>query len=774
VNAVPKLSESIPPYRDLRRELLARPGLPGPGRRQELTELTDTWLRAVFSAAVPESHGLALVAVGGYGRGELSPGSDLDLLLLHEGGRNAVGVAGAIWYPVWDSGIRLDHSVRTPEEARALAREDLAVLLGLLNARHVAGDPKLLESLRPAVLSDWRGSAVRRLAELRESCAERADRSGEVAFTLEPELKEGRGGLRDVSCLRAAAASWLVDRPHGDVDTAARTLLDVRDALHLTTGRSTDRLVLQEQDAVAASLGMADADSVLRTVAAAGRTIAYAIDVTWRRVEALTRPRRRGLALRRRPDMRPLGADLVEHQGEVALGAKAKPEQDALLPLRAASTAAQNGLLLSPESVDRLATAPELPEPWPAAARDALIALLGAGEALVPVWEALDQAGITNRLLPEWSLVRSRPQRNPIHRYTVDRHLVETAAEAGALTRRVNRPDLLLVAALLHDIGKGRRRGDHSVEGARLARDLATRMGFDAQDVELLVLLVREHLLLPDTATRRDLADPATVATIVDAVESVETLDLLHALTEADALATGPGAWTEWRAGLVSELVTRARSHLHGHPPPPPEDLSEQQRALVAAGSLDVQLNRDREDWTVTVVAPDRRGLLAAVSGVLALHRLSVRSATMRTEAGMAVDTWSVEPEYGDPPALEALRDDIRRALDRSLDVAALLDKRAAARTPARGPQPPPPRVDVVAGASSAATVMEVRAHDRLGLLHRLGRALTLASVDVRAARVSTLGAEVVDVFYVVDEQGCPLTDDRSREVARILRDVAG
>src|SRR5262249_6770201 len=160
---------------------------------------------------------------------------------------------------------------------------------------------------------------------------------------------------------------------------------------------------------------------------------------------------------------------------------------------------------------ERLADAPPVPDPWPPAARDALVALLGSGQALVPVWEALDQSGVTTRLLPEWSLVRSRPQRNPVHRYTVDRHLVETAAASATLTRRVSRPDLLLVAALLHDIGKGRRRGDHSVEGARIARDLATRMGFAEDDVELLVLLVREHLLLPDTATRRDLNDPATV-----------------------------------------------------------------------------------------------------------------------------------------------------------------------------------------------------------------------------------------------------------------------
>jgi [protein-PII] uridylyltransferase len=299
-------------------------------------------------------------------------------------------------------------------------------------------------------------------------------------------------------------------------------------------------------------------------------------------------------------------------------------------------------------------------------------------------------------------------------------------------------------------------------------------MGFEPADVDLLVLLVREHLLLSDTATQRDLADPATASKVAQTVGTTGALDLLHALTEADAIATGPGVWSQWRAGLVADLVERVRGELHGNPPPAPEEISAEHRELAAAGELAVELARAGDGWTVTVVAPDRRGLMAAVSGVLALHRLSVRSATMRTEGGMAVDVWSVDPEYGDPPALQALRDDIRRALDRSLDVAALLEKREAARTPiGRAPAPPAPRVDVASGASEVATVVEVRAHDRLGLLHRLGRALTLAGVDVRAARVSTLGAEVVDVFYVVDESGRPLDDGRAREIARILRDVA-
>lgn len=778
-----------------RSRLLARPGPTGPGRRRALADLADGWLRGLFQDAVADGRpgGLALVAVGGHGRGELSPGSDLDLLLLHDGSREAAelaALADRLWYPIWDSGLRLDHSVRTPAQARRTAGEDLPVLLGLLDARPVAGDEELARQLRSDVLSDWRREARKRLPELQASCREREERHGDVAFTLEPDLKEGHGGLRDVVVLRAIAASWVADRPHGDVDGARERLLDVRDALHLTTGRPLDRLLLQEQDAVAARLGLADADSVLRVVAEAARTVSYAAETTWRRVERALAPRRRGLRLTRPPRMRPLAPSLLEHEGEVVLAAEAPVATDPVLPLRAAAVAAQEGLPLAPDTVVRLAGAPRLPEPWPAAALDALVALLGAGAAAVPVWEALDQSGVVVHLLPEWASVRNRPQRNAVHRWTVDRHLVEAAAQAARLTRRVQRPDLLLVGALLHDLGKGRRRGDHSREGARLARGLAPRLGFAPADVEVLVALVRHHLLLVEAATRRDLEDPATAAGVAEAVGDLQTLELLHALTEADAQATGPAAWSEWRASLVEDLVRRTAAALRGEPLPTGEAAldAEQQRlvhAAAAAGEPAVEVRRAAHGWDVTVVAEDRRGLIGTVAGVLSLHRLSVRGADMRTERGVggepgagagvdvALDVWRVVPEFDDDVDADRLREDVRRALSGRLDVAALLDKREASRARPRTPVPPA-RVDVVPGASAAATVLEVRAHDRPALLHRLGRALALAGLDVRAARVATLGAEVVDVFYVVDEAGQPLAEDRAREAARILRDVAG
>ena len=392
------------------------------------------------------------------------------------------------------------------------------------------------------------------------------------------------------------------------------------------------------------------------------------------------------------------------------------------------------------------------------------------------MWESLDQAGITARLFPDWERVRSRPQRNPVHRYTVDRHLVETAVGAAAFARRVQRPDLLLVGALLHDIGKGWP-GDHSEAGVAVVADLAPRLGFDPADVGVLVTLVRHHLLLPDTATRRDLEDPGTVAHVAASVRTPEVLDLLHALTEADGQATGPAAWNEWKAGLVAELVERTHGLLGGHQAPPPADLTAGHADLVAAGRLAVRVESGQGatagDLTVTVVARDGVGLLGQVAGVLSMNRLAVRSASTQTAGSMAVQVWRVQPEFGTPPTVERLREDVHRAVDGTLDVAARLAERerAAVTSGGRAAVPvPPPRVDVVASASRTATVLEVRAHDRPGLLHRIGASLAACGVDVRSALVSTLGSDAVDVFYVVGPDGRALGQDRARAVALELR----
>jgi [protein-PII] uridylyltransferase len=801
-------------YAAARLRLLTEQEPSGRSRRAALARLTDEWLAGLFTAAAGgAARGIALVAVGGYGRGELSPRSDLDLLLLHDGADDAgvAALADRLWYPVWDLGLTLDHSVRTPAQARRTARDDLKAQLGLLDARHLAGDLGLTTALRTTVLADWRNQAPKRLPELRQLCADRAERRGELRYLLEPDLKEARGGLRDATALRAVAASWLADAPRTGLDEACRQLLDVRDALHLTTGRATDRLALQEQDQVAAALGLPDADALLRQVYEAARIIAYASDVTWREVGRVlrsraVRPRLRAVLGGGRPaaERTPLAEGVVEQDGEVVLARTARPEHDPVLPLRAAAAAAQAGLPLSPHAARHLAaTARPLTVPWPTEAREQLVTLLGSGRPTVEVWEALDAEGLITRLLPDWERVRCRPQRNAVHVWTVDRHLIETAVRASALTRRVQRPDLLLVAALLHDIGKGRP-GDHAVTGETIARDTAARIGFDRADADVLAALVRHHLLLVETATRRDLDDPATVRAVATAVGTRTTLELLHALTEADALATGPAAWSAWRASLVGDLVRRVAALLAGETPETPEPsaepTAEQERLAVEAGRTggpvlalraraehpgappEEQASRYEAEpqplgVELLIAVPGRPGVLPSVAGVLALHRLTVRTAGLRTldlPAGLdggpvLLLDWRVAAEYGSLPQAARLRADLVRALDGSLDIAARLAERDAARTRRRGVVAPPPRVTVAPAASRHATVIEVRAQDAPGLLFRIGHALEQAGVRVRSMHVSTLGANAVDAFYVTGATGAPLPDAEAAALAETL-----
>jgi [protein-PII] uridylyltransferase len=745
--------------RDARAAALARPELVGEPLREALTEIADGWLRA----RVGDATGVALVAVGGLGRRELAAGSDLDLLLLHREGVDVSALADSLWYPIWDSKVGLDHAVRTVAEAVAVGREDLKAVLGMLDSRHVAGDPALSAELRERVFTDWRRQSGRRLPELVAAVRSRTERSGELAFLVEPDLKECRGGMRDLHAMHAVAAAWVADVPNQTVRTAYSWLLDVRGELHRRSSRATDRLVQQEQAPIARALGITDPDELMRRLYEAGRTIEFATDEACRRAEAAARPAGRWRRSRG-ATRRPLSAGVVEQDGEVHLARDATPGSDPVLVLRVAAAAAAAGLPLAAHTLSRLAaeSAP-MPQPWPGEARDALLATLGAGRPAVVAFEALDQAGLLVRLIPEWERVRCRPQHNTVHRFTVDRHLVEAAVEAAALTRRVGRPDLLLLAALLHDLGKGYP-GDHTAAGVEVVPPVLRRIGLSEPDVEAVTTLVRHHLLLPESATRRDLGDPATIELVAAAVGDRDTLDLLHALTIADAAATGPGAWGEWKAGLVAELVARTHAALAGNPPTRVDGLDKRQRDLAAGGVLAVGLDGSR----LTIVSPDAPGLLWRWAGVVSLHRLRIRSASAATvdhaSGPMAVTSFDVAPQFGTMPDLEELRSDVVRVAADGLPLAARLAERERAYAGATATVSAPAVVLwAEADVSQQASVVEVRAHDVIGLLYRLTQAISGVGLTVLSARIQTLGAEVVDAFYVVEADGTRVTGDGRR-----------
>jgi [protein-PII] uridylyltransferase len=760
----------------VRAERLARVATevdrPGRDYCRALADVTDEWVIRIFDEARERlgwpAGRVALLALGGYGRGELAPESDLDLLLVHDVKAKKVAkevepFASAIWYPLWDSGVKLGHSVRRIDEQLDLAASDLDSATALVTARPLTGDDELAAEVVERGMASWRKHRDRHLNELRNRVRVRQESAGDVAYRLEPDLKDGHGGLRDVQSLWWAeqAGLHLIPEDLIELDRSYDVLMRARVALHLATGRPGDILRLEDQDAASTVGGWRDADDMMADVAAAGRTIAWLCDENWdRAVEPVDARQDRAVA-----------PGVVLRGGEIELAPTADAAADATLVLQTAVAAARHRCRIGRATLDRLHDDVQgWPGTWPVGATDDLVALLLEGHRAIPVLESLDQRDLISRLLPEWAPVRSRPQRNAYHRFTVDRHLWEAAANAAELTHRVTRPDLLVLGALFHDLGKGYP-GDHTEAGIDLVRTVGPKLGLSPADVAILVALVEHHLLLPDVAMRRDLTDPVTIEQVAEAVGTVEVLDLLHALTEADSLATGPSAWGEWKEGLVSELVARTRHVLGGG------DVAEvtwrlfpdaETLAIMAVGELNIARVND----VITVVGPDASGTFSRIAGVLSLHGLDVVSARAHSdEGGMAASQFRiVVPDGG--VNWRSVKADLERALQFRLAIEARLVERAATYRRRRRTQaaaPAPPSVVFDDAASSNATVIVVRAVTKIGILHRISKALGELGLDIRHATVQTMGMEVVDTFYV--RAGGQLVTDAAyrKEIHRAL-----
>ena len=741
----------------------------------------DLLLANLFQSTLLEVDGadsddVAIAAVGGFGRGELSPGSDLDILILHRGTLSEEELSSfvnKILYPLWDKKIKVDHSVRTRSEVREAAEADLKVILGLLDIRLVCGSAALVADVQIDALDEWRKNSKRRLPELEKSLLERHQRAGELAYLLEPDLKEARGGLRDITAIRALEKSGAISIPMERISVAESLLSNVREALHIVSGRDKDKLLFQEQDKVAAHLGFVDADVLMSEVAQAARSVDYLLDSTWYR---LAHKGKDGAGrFLRKVRSTTLSRDISVANKEVTIDIDADFSLDPTIGLRACAAAAQLGLPMSMDSLERLSVAltsgvTELPNPWPRDARENLISLIGAGPAMVQIFEALDQEEIIFHWIPEWRAVRSLPQRNVLHRHTVDRHMVETAVQAASLTRKVHRPDLLLFSALFHDIGKGTEE-DHSERGAALIAPLAQRIGFSEQDIKTIQLLVKHHLLLSATATRRDLDDPATITAVADVIPDLQTLELLHALSIADGEATGRAAWTDWKASLVAELVKRVELAIADNTVAQQPELSDNQRAKADSGKLSVAIENRESVYAIEIVIPDSTGILSTVAGVLNLLRLDVRSARTKSVGNSAVMEWIVIPDPHAPVLEEQkLHDEITRALKSRSSLSERIQERIDAYSQLPSIPVPDPVVETFLDAATDATIIEVRSHDRPALLFGIGDSITRSSVDIRSAIVTTLGAEAIDTLYVTEIGGGPLTPERAEEVAMRLR----
>jgi [protein-PII] uridylyltransferase len=734
-----------------------------------LSGLTDQFLVSLFDDARAKTGirgDVALVAVGGYGRSEMAPFSDLDVLLLHRNVKKIDDLASALWYPLWDLKFKVGHAVRTPKETKNLGDSDLDTATALVTARPVAGDLDLAGEVIDQARDRWRKRGRDSLRDVHKRVIERHASAGEVAFLLEPNLKEGLGGLRDIHALWWALDAGLVlsgaDRQ--ELKRANEVLLTARVALHISTQRAGDVLRLEDQDAVARLIGFGDADKLMAEIAAAGRSVAWIADEAWARLDPpanANEPSRR---------LAP-GVELV--RGEVHLDETANPTNDPTLVLRVATAAARLNARIDRESLNRLGVeTPVWPDPWPAGASDDFVALMLEGERAIPVLESLDQRDLITKVLPEWAPNRSKPQRNAYHRYTVDRHLWQTVANAAGLADTVSRPDLLMFGAWFHDIGKGYP-GDHTEAGVKMFAAIGPRMGLSADDVATVQALIEHHLLLADTATRRDLSDDATITTVADVLKSSLTLELLRALTEADSKATGVSAWSDWKAGLVAELTERVHHVLGGG------DVHDVTWKLFPDAEVLEMMAEGRftactTENSITVVSPDRPGTFSKVAGVMALHGLDVLGAEAHSdEMGMAASEFRVQPPTSHSIEWGRVIDSVERALRNELALEARLVERARDHGPPRAKTaipPAPPSVRFDDTASSNSTLLEVRAPDKIGLLHNIAKTIADMGLDIRHARVQTLTNEVVDTFYVRSASGGKLTDLAHRaEVEKAL-----
>ncbi len=704
-----------------------------------------------------------LVAVGSYGRAELAPQSDIDILLLHETKVSAGKVsqmADSIWYPLWDSGISVDHSVRSPTEVVDNLRSDHRVLLGLLDARFLCGSYELFEKTQSLIFKEVRAKVELYNADILRSVVERHRSFGSVAFDLEPNLKESAGGTRDVSILRSLVKLGLggfeEDMPY--LAEVAQRQSFLREWLYRVNPKAQDRLLLLDQVELASKLGVDDVSKLIYPYAKDAQRVSVLLE------EALV----------------PLDEKHQSALGGKSLYLRARPDRSRTRPSLDAEpcTLTVHDIVLDVEGHFKHGVAHSLrslehrregyrldgSKKWSEKDRNAFLSLLQRGEQLLEIWNLLDASGLWCSILPEWEDMRFLRRPNAFHRYSVDRHLIETVKVASSMRDRVHRTDLLLFAALLHDLGKARV-GDHSEIGREVVRSLADHLGFSEEDAEVLAVLVEHHLLLAEVITRRDLSDPTTVETVAEKIGNSEVLELLVVLTEADSIATGVVPWSKWKTSLLSELEFKVRRFLHEgvhlprEPKLPPyvlEELITKANSGYAVVAVDDHLY---------VGARDKTGLFATVVGSLAVSGISVVSADAFERDGVAVDAFRVGSWSGGEPNYQRFKMTLKKALkDETFLIERIerLKQSTSYRSDWRDGRDSgvlKSRVSVLDDLSDLASVVEIWTADRRGVLFELAREISMRGFDIRHAKILTMGVDVVDTFYIVDRDGQKIKD---------------
>ena len=788
-----------------------------------------------------QAAGVALVAVGGYGRGELAPNSDIDLLFLTAQDKDPAAdvVVEALLYLLWDLGLKVGHAKRTVADTIRAAREDQTILTGLLEMRYVAGDRPLAGKLDRAFRRE-----VARLkpvdfvdAKLQER-DQRHDRHGATRYVVEPNIKEGKGGLRDLHTLfwiakfayRADSIIDIVDKgilresEARRFAAAQRFLWTVRCHLHLRSGRPEERLDFDAQMAIAPLMGFAsrggmrDVERFMKRYYLAVRDVGNLTRIICAAMETDFRKRRLGWAeeFRGRQDF----GHFRIRAGRINLDPELMFREAPVRMLEIFHLALEQKADIHPQALQRITRGlPALGDATrddPRAAEE-FLAILTSKHNPERVLRLMNESGVLGRFLPDFGKIVAMMQFDMYHSYTVDEHtiqvigilhqiesggLADTAPVATSVMPEIESRRALFVAALLHDIAKGRD-GDHSELGAELALEICPRLGLTPEETETVSWLVRHHLLMSKIAFRYDLNDPKTIDDFAAIVQSPERLKLLLVLTVADIRGVGPTIWNGWKAALMRDLYYQSDAVLRGadasviaassaeearetaraglpawsdedfaaHAARLPRnywtgfdtemhvrhaELSHSFRALDVPLLVDFRQVTDRKVTELTLLTVDDAGLFSRVAGAVAGHGINIIGARITTcTDGTVLDVFQLQTTKNelveDMRLLGRLKASIDSAVTGTLRPQAALRERWQS-LPARVRRlPVPSRVILSNRISTTHTVIEINGRDFPGLLHRLTQTLADLGLQIQTATVSTYGERVVDVFYVKD-----------------------
>jgi [protein-PII] uridylyltransferase len=829
---------------------------------QAITAMTDALVVRLFTSLsedlkMPKGGELALVAVGGYGRGELNPFSDIDLMFLYSGkdSKRVEEVANRLLYFLWDLRLDVGYSVRTLADCVEMAANDNTVKTALLDARLLTGPETLFKELKKVMVSQVlakRSDAF--ITEKLEESAKRREKYGSSVYILEPNLKEGEGCLRDLhTAMWVAKIKYKVDEPRELVMkgvlsedelalyySSLNYLWRIRNELHYLAGRKNDQLTFEAQTSLARFFGYQDrgktlaVEQFMQDFYLHANRVEHFASVLINKCSQREEKARKILGYFTR---RPVGEGFYVMKGELVVPDESVIAKDPIRLIRIFEHAQKQGVLISIGAKTLIRENLELVNDKFRRSKEANASFIKILQSEKLVYETLEQMhhlGFLNRFIPEFERIYCKVQHDVYHIYTVDTHTLFAVEEIVKLWRgehrdtlplltqlalEVDKRWLLLLAVLMHDVGKGSG-GGHAEVGAELSRTVARRMGLSKEDSERLQFLVRQHLLLAHIAQRRDLHDERMIIQFARQMEKSENLKMLYLLTYADIKAVGPEVWTEWKALLLQELYEKAFQVLERgdfkleasgdrvrrvkravfellREDYPAQLIKDELQSLttrhilsytpeVIAGHLKILLalpedklvlklshETERGYTNLTICTYDVPGLFSKITGVMAANGMNILGAQIHTNTNeKALDILQVNSPQGfvitDEGRWNRMETDLRQVLAGDVRVSALVAKRHRPSILTDKAKPiVPARVEIDNEVSSDYTVIDIYAHDKVGLLYSITSTLTRLGLYIGVSKISTKVDQVADVFYVKDIFGQKISDPGKLEEIR-------